>query len=472
MRIIKIKTFKATPAFTTISLLTMFLTFVFAEAQTSTEIISYNGRGEVTNFAYGAFNVSWKYDPIGNRICAMKPSITNYYTINSLNQYTVISNNFNATANLLYDQDGNLTKDHRFNYAWDAENRLRTIQPTVFLNGGLVVNNSYDHLHRRVKKDVVQLVDFDSSVPPSPTNGRLVDLYTSVFVYDKNKLILEQCTHSNGIKVITLYIWGKDISGSLDGAGGIGGLLAVQVENETYFPFCDANGNITEYVNSDGAVVAQYKYDPFGETIYSSGELKEFFRFRFSTKYHDDETLMYDYGRRFYDPWLGRWLSRDPIGIKGGPNEFATCANDLVNSWDKYGLAYFAYRPLEGVLSSLGVSDSKIDDKFNTVVGHEQIFFEDGKSPANIGFFNDSTLKTESNKKYHTSHDTGWNDCVMRKAIKKAPLKPYCLLGKPGPVDKYNCQDWAEAVRNEYRRLIIDPQIIKKCCPTDKEKKK
>ncbi len=468
----QIKTFKSMQYLRKLALLTIFPMFIFATTGDGTESVFYNTKGEVTNFVCGTLSASWKYDDIGNRIYSAKPNFTNYYTVNSLNQYTVISNNFGAITHLQYDADGNLIKDHRNVYKWDAENRLISIYPSNFQNGGFVVNNSYDYLHRRIGKEVLQLIDFDSRFPPSETNGRLVNIYSTEFFYNKNQLITEICTHSNGVKTTTHYIWGLDISNTSDGAGGIGGLLAVHVEDKTYFPSYDANGNVMEYVNSSGAVVAQYRYDPFGETIYSYGELKDLFHFRFSTKYHEKETFIYDYGRRFYDPWLGRWINRDPIGVKGGLNEYVACANDFVNDWDKDGLAYFAYRPLGGVLSVLGVSESKVDDKLNTVIGHEQMFFEDGKSPANIGFFDDSTLKTEANEKYKRAHDTGWNDCIMRKAIKKVPLQTYCLLGKPGYIDKYNCQDWAEATRKEYRSLLNDPRILKECCPTDEEKNK
>jgi len=176
---------------------------------------------------------------------------------------------------------------------------------------------------------------------------------------------------------------------------------------------------------------------------------------------------------RFYNPTLGRWINRDPIGEAGGINLYGFVGNDGVSRWDILGLAYFAYRPLGGVLGILGVSDTKADDKLNIVIGHEQLFFEDRKSPSNIGFFNDGTLQTESDtSKYQGAHDSGWNDCVIRKAIKNVPLQTYCLLGKLGATDKFNCQDWVQEVRKEYRKLIKKQDVISECCPADSEKNK
>jgi len=82
----------------------------------------------------------------------------------------------------------------------------------------------------------------------------------------------------------------------------------------TAFPLADANGNAVTYIDEAGNVQAHYVYDAFGGTVSQSGEMADDFRFRFSSKYLDDETELYYYGYRYYNPATGRWLSRDPIG--------------------------------------------------------------------------------------------------------------------------------------------------------------
>ena len=64
------------------------------------------------------------------------------------------------------------------------------------------------------------------------------------------------------------------------------------------------------------------------------GELK----FRFSTKYYDEETGFYYYGYRYYDPETGRWPSRDPIQERGGVNLYGFVGNDGVNYIDYLGM--------------------------------------------------------------------------------------------------------------------------------------
>ena len=141
------------------------------------------------------------------------------------------------------------------------------------------------------------------------------------------------------------YTWGNDLSGSLQGAGGIGGLLAVTtVSSETsslspltYYPLFDANGNVTEYVTTNGTVAARYAYDAFGDTVASTGPLAGAFTHRFSTKPFDAETGLVTYQLRPYEPGLGRWITRDPIEEQGGVGLYGFVGNDSVNRWDLLG---------------------------------------------------------------------------------------------------------------------------------------
>jgi RHS repeat-associated protein len=124
----------------------------------------------------------------------------------------------------------------------------------------------------------------------------------------------------------------------MQGAGGVGGLLAVTDSTGTYFPTFDGNGNVSEYLDSTGAIAAHYEYDPFGKTTVATGPKANDFAHRFSTKPLDATTGLYYYGYRFYDPNSGRWPSRDPIGEQGGINLYGFVGNSGVNGVDLYGL--------------------------------------------------------------------------------------------------------------------------------------
>jgi RHS repeat-associated protein len=206
-----------------------------------------------------------------------------------------------------------MTWDGRFSYTYDAENRL----VAAYSNGLCVVSNAYDHLSRRVLK-----------YTPTAT-------YTCI--YDGWNLVQETIQNQQSATT-NHYVWGKDLSGTLQGAGGVGGLLAVSLNGTWYFPFYDNNGNITAYADETGTIVAEYTYDAFGRTIEATGLLADAFRHRFSTKYYDAETGFYYYGYRFYAPELMRWLSRDPIGENGGCNIYAFVDNNSFSFVDWLGL--------------------------------------------------------------------------------------------------------------------------------------
>ena len=167
------------------------------------------------------------------------------------------------------------------------------------------------------------------------------------------------------------YTWGLDLSGSLQGAGGVGGLLAL---NGWYYPgnsgtakwiSCyDGNGNVTQLLGTSGTHVilgAHYEYDAFGQITAAPNPWAYWTNiawsnpFRFSTKFlsawnrrgyeyniawHNMDYYWlrwYDYGYRWYDPMKGRWTSRDAIGEFDGPNVHAFVHNTPLNLVDRNG---------------------------------------------------------------------------------------------------------------------------------------
>ena len=189
------------------------------------------------------------------------------------------------------------------------------------------------------------------------------------YVYD-GMLVVQERDKNNVPRVS--YTRGLDLSGSRQGAGGIGGLLA-RSEHGTSSPYAisrtdcyhaDGNGNITALVDTNSALSASYQYDPYGDVMSSSGDLKDANVYRFSSKMFHATSDLYYYGYRFYDPNLQRWLNRDPIGevgfetvrrasgppigdrpslrpavARGGPNLYAFCHNRPTTLWDAYGLS-------------------------------------------------------------------------------------------------------------------------------------
>lgn len=423
----------------------------------------YNGRSGLVRVSCGDETLfGYEYDLAGNLRWASIGSSTNVYETNGLNQYTRVAASNGQVCHLAYDEDGNLIEDARYMYNWDSACRMTEALPSS-LQGGLAVKNYYDALGRRVKKEV-RLI--------APPNGypRERLLTTTTFVYDGKRIVREDIKDLVGRTFCTEYYWGKDLSGTLDGAGGVGGLILVRVDGVCYVPICDAGGNISVYCNAQGTVVAERAYSPFGQMISARSSNELLFRrlhIWFSTKYLDLETGLYDFGGRFYSPFLCRWLNRDPLGERGGLNLYAFCRNDPVNNYDKDGCAYFAYRVLDSNLAKpFGIVQTDYLERKNWVVAHEQLYFEDGGEPHDIGYFKlDGNGGTGQDALFyankHVEKKGRYDDCVMREAVKNVQPKPYRLAGSNGM--QYNCQDYADDLRKEYFRLLADKNIWCKC---------
>jgi RHS repeat-associated protein len=228
-----------------------------------------------------------------------------------------------------YDADGNLTSDGRWNYTWDAENHLASMEakPGVPAEAKLRLEFAYDWSGRRIRKQVYAW---------SAATGGYQLQSVSKFVYDGWNLAAEL---DGAGALVRGYVWGQDLSGTLDDAGGVGGLLLVRQGGDTYHVGYDGSGNATTLVNAaTGAVAASYEFDPFGNTLKAVGEFAASNPFRFSTKYADAETGLVYYGERYYQPQTGRWLSRDPLGEASGPNVYAFVGNNPVSLVDPTGL--------------------------------------------------------------------------------------------------------------------------------------
>jgi YD repeat-containing protein len=73
--------------------------------------------------------------------------------------------------------------------------------------------------------------------------------------------------------ILRSYAWGMDLSGSEQGAGGVGGLLfESNAAGATWHPTYDGNGNVTGLRDANGVPAGTYEYGPFGETLFAWGE--------------------------------------------------------------------------------------------------------------------------------------------------------------------------------------------------------
>ena len=442
---------------------------------------TYTNGDEVVSAAIGTNIFSHAYDSIGNQVLFSDNLTTNTFSHNQVNQMVGrVVLNAPSTA-FAYTPDGGLSSDGDWDYAYDAEDQLVSVTSASLTNGAVRVFNSYDYRHRRISK-TVQRLSVTTAPPPSPPietyEWNTVEYRT--FAYDDWNLIHETVAAIDGgttnISEVQ-YFWGLDLSDTLQGAGGVGGLLAVSSNGQFYFPAYDNNGNVAKYIDESGNVVAAYEYDDFGRLLSSFGSMADVFHHRFSTKYFESETGLYYYGYRFYSPALMRWQNRDPIGEEGGLNLYGFCGNNAMWRFDKDGRAYFAVRKLKNTPGIIKWSTffmcpfAKIAvdvaaDYFNVEILHEQLFFEDGGNINSIGWGKDekgeATYTRNESMEGYSQRDGGYDDCVMRIAVDKVKPDHYQLTWV-GSKTKCNCQDYAAALRAKYRELENDPEVKCKC---------
>ena len=313
---------------------------------------AYNERSEVLSAAIGTNLFEHVYDGIGNHLLFSANAATNTYSHNALNQIIIALCGSVPLCEPAYTPDGGLASDGIWAYAYDAEDQLVAVTSASITNGAIRVLNTYDYRHRRTSK-TVQRLSVTTAPPPSPpiTTQEWETTEIRTFVYDDWNLIHATVYTIEGAVTNTTefqYFWGLDISGTLQGAGGVGGLLAVFRNGQFCFPAYDNNGNITKYIDESGSIVAAYEYDDFGRILSQSGPLADFFRHRFSTKYYDHETGLYYYGYRFYSSNWRIWLNRDPKGEYASCNLRLFSGNNSVLFVDGLGLDIIVIKHMPG----------------------------------------------------------------------------------------------------------------------------
>ena len=119
----------------------------------------------------------------------------------------------------------------------------------------------------------------------------------------------------------------------------------------TYYYVLNLQGDVIRLVDSTGATVASYDYDPWGKllsvtdaggnAITSTTHIANINPLRYRGYYYDSETGFYYLQSRYYDPNIGRFINADSYASTGqgylGYNMFAYCGNNPVMGYDPEG---------------------------------------------------------------------------------------------------------------------------------------
>jgi len=240
------------------------------------------------------------YDQVGNRL-----------TDNSGNEY--FYNNANRLLNyngltFTYDANGNMTSRvdscGTTTYTWDSENRLTGISGFKPDCSTLIASYQYDPFGRRIEKNINEAI--------------------TKYLYDEEDIIAE---YDGNNQLIAHYIHGP----------GIEEPIAMVKNSQSYFYHFDGLGSVTALTDSTGNVVQRYNYDSFGN-ITNMLDPNFIQPFTYTSREYDPESGLYYYRARYYDSKIGRFISEDPIRLKGGINFYLYVYNRPTMFIDPSGL--------------------------------------------------------------------------------------------------------------------------------------
>ncbi|HEV2387693.1 MAG TPA: RHS repeat-associated core domain-containing protein [Candidatus Acidoferrales bacterium] len=248
---------------------------------------SYDRGSQLTGLTYSLSgstlgNLAYAYDADGRRTqlggtwarTGIPNATTGTAAYNVANQLT----GWNG-ATLTYDLNGNMTGDGTNTYSWNSRNQLGGI------SGAASASFAYDPFGRR--------------------QGKTINSTNTNFLYDGLNPIQELSGTTVNANMLT---GGVDEYFTRTDALGTSNFLP------------DALGSTLALADTTGTVQTSYTYQPFGGTTTQGASNANSYQF---TGRENDGDGLYFYRARYYSPTFGRFISEDPLGLRGGLERYA-----------------------------------------------------------------------------------------------------------------------------------------------------
>ena len=303
------------------------------------------------------FGETYAYDAVGNRVrwqanddlTTQRPNdgFTITYTYDAADQLVQAERvgaqpNDHQTFTCAYDANGNRvqvewngppgTPVQGMVYTYDREDRLILAQAYQTNGQGHRVEREvtrlyYDGLGRRLAKE------YD----PKDGGG---GVKRTEYVFDGLDPVVEYAMWNGQ--------WEEYYRGGVEAFSPVPVLLAMRhfpsgTEGQTYWYHLDGRGSIAGLTKHLGQSTHNYRYDAYGRLIPARGNFTDpHNHYTFLGKEWDEHLGLYEFGVRLYDPWVGVWLTREPLpGDAWRPrtwHRYAYAFASPINFADPYGL--------------------------------------------------------------------------------------------------------------------------------------
>jgi RHS repeat-associated protein len=307
-------------------------TETLADGTNNTFVYGYDDKRRLISVLKNTVQVeSYDYDANGNR--ELKSSVWSGITDQVASFNIADQQQSDGDTQFEYDTNGRLSK--KLNpidggtaieeYAYSSQGRLLSV---IFKQVDQTTNvtttiKTISYQHNALGNRVAKLID-----------GSVVEKYlwldktTLLAIYDQNDNLKQRFEY------------------------GLGHTPVKFTQNSTtYYITSDHLGSPRTITDESGSVIKALDYDSFGNVISDSNESFEI-PFGFAGGLKDSDTQLLRFGYRDYDPSIGRWTARDPIGFAGGDtNLYGYVASDPVNFVDPTGEV-----GIVGALISAGVN--------------------------------------------------------------------------------------------------------------------
>ena len=352
---------------------------------TNTVSRTYDADGRLLTVAdWLGHSTSFGYDANSNLITETYPNTTKAtLTYNAVDQLTGITDTTgrkNTTfLSLAYGRDpiGQMTSEGPQTYGYDVVNRVKTNVngsttttygydngdnlASISLSGSTTATLAYDVAHQlqtytkmngsTLVQKLTYAYDSDGNRTSATDQNSVVTSYgwdqanrlisygaTASYAYDGDGLRMKKTLSGSSEAFVWDTAEGLPLiiqDGSTSYVSGPGGLPLEQISGTTVFYYHqDQLGNTRALTDSSGATAATYSYDPYGN-VTPTGSVSN--PFQFSGQYRDSESNLAYLRARYYDPYVGSFISSDPM-VTVSRKPYVYVSDDPTNGTDPSGL--------------------------------------------------------------------------------------------------------------------------------------